>query len=69
MQPVAESTENGREGTLRRTGTDADDLRPVQATDRATEQRLDFSVNDTYRETAFDPAQDDAGPHSDQDQA
>jgi hypothetical protein len=70
MQPVdaAESntSESGREGTLRRTGTDHDAIQPVPHQDHPTERRLDDSAGDNDREIVFDPTQDDSGPHSDQ---
>lgn len=49
----------------RRTGTDRDGYESVTPFDHAIEQRRDHSAGDLLRETAFDPAQDNAGPHSD----
>ncbi|NLF75298.1 MAG: hypothetical protein GX573_06335 [Chloroflexi bacterium] len=71
MMPVSvretdERPEEDRRSTLRRTGMDHDNLRPVRLTDIAAEQRLDGSAHDGEREACFDTVPDDADPLTDQ---
>lgn len=49
----------------RRTSTDRDGYETVTPFNHALEQRRDHSAGDLLRETVFDPAQDNTGPHSD----
>lgn len=69
LSPVAlHASEDVRDGTDRtrqhRTSTDSDVYEVMTPSTYPTEQQRDRSAGD-QRETVFDPAQDNAGPHSD----
>ncbi len=66
VQVPDEGREVRQQSALRRTGTENDDLPRIHPRSAATEQRQDRSVTDGQREDTFDPAQDNAGPQSEQ---
>lgn len=65
LREAHEPVESEVQRVLRRTSTDLDRLSAARA-GVDTEDRVDHTLQDALRETVFDPAQDDAGPQSDQ---